>query len=115
MPRSGKTPADAVQRMSVLHIDRKGRITTGRLLFGRRQLTARVAHFVRRRMRMRADRTRRILVGQANCEADMQWLLEPLSGENVAYASVLPMGSAAGVHGGPATRVVALPEIEERP
>jgi DegV family protein with EDD domain len=103
-----KKVADALQLMPVLHADRKGRVTAGGVLFGRRRLKEKFAHFVRRRMR--DDVTYRVLVGHANCETDGHWLLEQLAGENVAYGRVVAIGSALGVHGGPGMLVVSLQE-----
>jgi fatty acid-binding protein DegV len=114
--RGGRVPrwvgnvADRLQLMPVLHADGKGRVTAGGVLFGRRNLKGKLARFVRRRMRR--DRRYRLLVGHANCEADGQWLLESLSGPNVVYARLLPLGSALGVHGGPGMLVVGVQEYE---
>ncbi len=105
-----KNLADALQLMPVLHADRKGRVTAGGVLFGRRALKEKFARLVRRRMR--DDRTYRVLVGHANCEADGHRLLEQLGGANVVYGRVLPLGSALGVHGGPGMLVVSLQEYE---
>ena len=108
VPRWVKNMADALRLMPILHADRKGRVTAGGVLFGRRNLKEKFARLVRRRMS--DDCTYRILVGHANCEADGHWLLEQLSGENVAYGRVLPLGSALGVHGGPGMLVVSMQE-----
>jgi hypothetical protein len=110
VPRWVKKVADALQLMPILHADRKGRVTGGGVLFGRHRLKEKFARFVRRRMR--DDATYRVLIGHANCEADGHWLLEQLSGENVAYGRVVPLGSALGVHGGPGMLVVSLQEYE---
>jgi DegV family protein with EDD domain len=115
--RGGRVPgwvqrvADLLGVMPLLHADAEGRVTPGGVLFGRRNLKARFARWVRRRMR--DDRTYRVLVGHANCEADGRELLEALSaGSNVAYARLLPLGSALGAHGGPGMLVVGLQEYE---
>jgi DegV family protein with EDD domain len=110
VPRWVKKVADALQLMPILHADRKGRVTGGGVLFGRHRLKEKFARFVRRRMR--DDATYRVLIGHANCEADGHWLLEQLSGENVAYGRVVPLGSALGAHGGPGMLVVSLQEYE---
>ena len=110
VPRWVKNVADRLQLMPVLHNDRKGRVTAGGVLFGRTRLRDKFARFIRRRMR--DDRSYRILVGHANCEADGRWLLERLSNANVAWGRLLPLGSALGVHGGPGMLVVALQEHE---
>jgi len=105
-----KKVADALQLMPILYADRKGRVSAGGVLFGRDRLKEKFARFVRRRMR--DDCTYRVLVGHANCEADGHWLLEQLAGTNVAYARVVSIGSALGVHGGPGLLVVSLQEYE---
>jgi fatty acid-binding protein DegV len=105
-----KKVADALQLMPVLHADRKGRVTGGGVLFGRRRLKEKFARFVHRRMR--DDCTYRVLVGHAGCEADGRWLLDRLGGANVAYARLVPIGSALGAHGGPGMLVVSLQEYE---
>jgi len=110
VPRWVKSVADALQLMPILHADRKGRVTAGGVLFGRRHLKEKFARLVRRRMR--DDCKYRVLVGHANCEADGHWLLERLTGDNVAYGRVLPLGSALGAHGGPGMLVVSLQEYE---
>ena len=110
LPRWVQQVADALQLMPILHADRKGRVTGGGVLFGRRRLKEKFARFVRRRMRDGV--TYRVLVGHANCAADGEWLLERLDAENVAYGRVVPLGSALGVHGGPGMLVVSLQEYE---
>jgi fatty acid-binding protein DegV len=96
--------------MPVLHASRDGRVVPGGVLFGRSDLKARFARFVRRRMRRHCSY--RLLVGHADCERDGQWLLEMLRADNVEYARLVPLGSALGAHGGPGMLVVALQEYE---
>jgi fatty acid-binding protein DegV len=59
---------------------------------------------------MADDRSYRLLVGHADCEADGQWLLERLRSDNVAWSRLVPLGSALGAHGGPGMLVVGLQE-----
>ncbi len=114
--RGGRVPAwvkrvaDTLRLMPILHNDRKGRVSAGGVLFGRRDLRGRFARFVRRRMR--SDTNYRILVGHANCEADGRWLLERFEAPNVVSARLLPLGSALGAHGGPGMLVVGIQEYE---
>jgi hypothetical protein len=110
VPRWVKNVADSLQLMPVLHNDRKGRVTAGGVLFGRKRLKEKFARFVRRRMR--ADVPYRLLVAHANCAADGQWLLDELTTDNVVYRRLLPCGTAFGVHGGPGLLVVAMQEYE---
>ena len=111
--RATKRAADLLRVMPVLHADRQGRVTAGGVLFGRDDLRGKFARFVRRRMRR--DRSYRLLVGHANCLADGEWLLDALSGPNVAYARLLPLGTALGAHGGPGMLVVGLQECTATP
>jgi len=110
VPRWVKNVADRLQLMPILHNDRKGRVSAGGVLVGRRGLKEKFARLVRRRMR--ADRNYRLLVGHAHCEADGRWLLERLADRNVVSATLLPLGSALGAHGGPGMLVVGLQEYE---
>jgi len=110
LPRWMKRVADALRVMPVLHNDRHGKVSVGGVLFGREDLKAKFARWVRRRMR--DDVTYRMIVGHANCAADGQWVLEELSLPNVAYARLVPIGSALGAHGGPGMLVVGLQEYE---
>jgi fatty acid-binding protein DegV len=110
VPRWVKNVADALRIMPVLHATADGRVTTGGVLFGRKDLQGRFARWIKRRMH--ADRKYRVLVSHANCEADGQRLLEALQGDNVVYTRLLPTGSALGAHGGPGMLVVAFQEYE---
>ena len=109
VPRWVKNVADALGVMPVL-CNRDGRVTAGGVLFGRKNLREKFARFVQRRMR--SGCRYRMLVGHANCEADGRWLLERLSGDNVVYERLLPVGTAFGVHGGPGLLVVGLQEYD---
>jgi uncharacterized protein len=108
VPRWVKRVADALRLMPVLANDKQGKVKAGGVLFGRHDLKAQFARWVRRRMR--DDVTYRLIVGHANCEADGQWLLQALSQPNVTYAKLVSIGSALGAHGGPGMLVVGLQE-----
>jgi uncharacterized protein len=114
--RGGRVPrwvgklADALSLMPILGNDRKGRVRPVGVLFGRRRLREKFARYVRRRMS--DDLGYRVLIGHANCEADGQWLLEQLRGDNVVWGRVVPLGSALGAHGGPGMLVAGLQECE---
>jgi DegV family protein with EDD domain len=110
VPRWVQRVADALQLMPVLHATRDGFVKPGGVLLGRRDLKPKFARWVRRRMC--DDCTYRLLVGHADCEADGRALLEALQAPNVAYARLLPLGSALGAHGGPGMLVVGLQEYE---
>ena len=106
--RSVKRVADVLRLMPVLGNDQRGRVRPIGVLFGRRRLREKFAAFVQRRMA--DDRSYRLLVGHADCEADGQWLLERLRSDNVAWSRLVPLGSALGAHGGPGMLVVGLQE-----
>ena len=61
---------------------------------------------------MRDDCTYRVLVGHADCPAEGESLMHALLADNVAYARLVPLGSALGAHGGPGMLVVAFQEYE---
>ncbi len=113
VPRWVKNVADLLRVTPILHNDARGRVTTGGALFGRHDLRGQFARWVRRRMR--DDVTYRLLVGHAHCAADGEWLLDELKLPNVAYAQLVPLGSALGAHGGPGMLVVGLQEYEAPP
>jgi DegV family protein with EDD domain len=109
VPRWVKSVADALRLMPVLHNTASGRVKSGGVLLGRRNLKEKFARFVA--ARMSARRSYRILVGHGHAEADGRWLLERLNGPNVAEAKLLPLGSALGVHGGPGMLCVGVQQI----
>jgi DegV family protein with EDD domain len=113
VPRWVKNAADLLRVTPILHNDARGKVSAGGVLFGRHDLRGQFARWVRRRMR--DDVSYRLLVGHANCEADGQWLLQELKLPNVAYASLVSIGSALGAHGGPGMLVVGLQEYEGPP
>ena len=110
VPRWVKRVADALRLMPVLHTTHDGRVAAGGVLFGRHDLKAKFARWVRRRMR--DDVRYRLIVGHANCVTDGEWLLRELSLPNVDYARLVPLGSALGAHGGPGMLVVGLQELD---
>ena len=113
VPRWVKRVADTLRLMPVLGNDAVGRIRPVGVLLGRRNLREKFARFVERRMS--DDRSYRILIGHANREADGDWLLERLRGDNVGWGRVVPLGSALGAHGGPGMLVVGLQEYVPPP
>jgi len=113
VPRWVKRVADALRLMPVLGNDALGRIRPVGVLLGRGNLREKFARFVERRMA--DDRSYRILIGHANREADGDWLLERLRGDNVGWGRVVPLGSALGAHGGPGMLVVGLQEYVPPP
>lgn len=112
VPRFVKTIADFLHITPILTTQRKGKVGTGTVLFGRRDLNDRFARLVRRRMA--DDVGYRVAVGHANAENEGRRLLEAVcAGLDNIYARYLtPLGTALGVHGGPGMLVVAIQEYE---
>jgi DegV family protein with EDD domain len=110
VPRSVKAIADLVHLRPILASHADGRVSTGGFLLGYRELNAKFARFVLRRL----DRSRRyrIAIGHAAAEAAGRELLDRLAGAlpNVDNAGLMPLGSALGVHGGPGMLVVGVQE-----
>jgi len=87
-----------------------GQVKPRGVLFGRRDLPARFARYVARRLRRGA--AWRIAVGHADAEQDGQRLLDALCSRvpQVESAHLTPLGTALGVHGGPGMLVVGAQE-----
>jgi uncharacterized protein len=114
--RGGRVPAWARSLAHWLHIMPllatypDGRISIGGVLFGRRNLTAKFARFVRRRM---ANGSRwRLAVGHANAAAEAARLRDAIVAgrDDIQTEFVIPIGTALGVHGGPGCLVVSVQE-----
>ncbi len=112
VPRIVKLLADWLHLTPILISHRNGRVGAGTLLIGRRNLRARFARLVRRRIR--GHPAYRVAVGHANAETEGRQLLEEICGglENIAARYLMPLGAALGVHGGPGMLVVGLQEYE---
>jgi DegV family protein with EDD domain len=111
VPRWARTLADTLHVMPLLATFPDGRISIGGALFGRRNLTAKFARFVRRRLP--GGRRWRLAVGHANAAAEAQRLgtLIVEGRDDIELAYEVPIGTALGVHGGPGCLVVAAEEI----
>jgi uncharacterized protein len=105
-----KTASDRLHIVPVLTNRPGGRIGPGGLIFGRRDLPARFAGFVRRRMKKQC--CYRVAVGHANAEHDGRALLDELTRDlpNLDSAWLTPLGTALGVHGGAGMLVVGVQE-----
>jgi DegV family protein with EDD domain len=112
VPRLVKTIADFLHLTPVLINQRKGKVGTGTVIFGRSDLTNRFARLIRRRMA--DDVGYRVAVGHANAEAEGRRLLEVICEglDNIHARYLTPLGTALGVHGGPGMLVVGLQEYE---
>ncbi len=112
VPKIIKTIADFLHLTPVLINQRKGKVGTGTVLFGRRDLCSRFARLVRRRMA--DDVGYRVAVGHANAEGEGHQLLEEICAglDNVHSRYLTQLGTALGVHGGPGMLVAAIQEYE---
>ena len=112
VPKIIKTIADFLHLTPVLINQRKGKIGTGTVLFGRRDVRSRFARLVRRRMA--DDVGYRVAVGHANAEGEGRQLLEEICAglDNVHSRYLTQLGTALGVHGGPGMLVAAIQEYE---
>ncbi len=110
VPAWAKRVADLLHVMPLLAVFPDGRVSIGGVLFGRRDLTAKFARFVRKRIA--ADRRWRLAVGHANApqEAERLRALIRKGLDNVDEGFIIPIGTALGVHGGPGCLVVAVQE-----
>jgi uncharacterized protein len=114
VPAWARTIADWLHIMPLLATYPDGRITIGGVLFGRRNLTAKFARFVRRRI---ANGSRwRLAVGHANAPAEAAKLRDAIVAErdDIETEFVIPIGTALGVHGGPGCLVVSVQEERRR-
>ena len=105
-----KRVADTLHLTPVLGNTPDGLIKPVGVLFGRRHVVARFARFVLRRVS--AGKTYRLAVGHADCEEDGRRLLAALeAGIPLRHQSFFTrIGTALGVHAGPAGLVVGLQE-----
>ena len=110
VPGWAKRIADLLHVMPLLAVYPDGRVTIGGVLFGRRNLTAKFARFVRRRIAR--DRHWRLAVGHANSADEAARLREMLTAglDNVDEGYIIPIGTALGAHGGPGCLVVSFQE-----
>lgn len=111
VPPWAKTLADTLHVMPLLATFPDGRISVGGALFGRRNLTAKFARWVRKRIP--AGKRWRLAVGHANAPLEAHKLrdLVVAGRDDIEMAFVVPIGTALGVHGGPGCLVVSVEEI----
>ena len=114
--RGGRVPAwarriaDMLHVMPLLSVYPDGRVSIGGVLFGRRNMTAKFARFVRRRIAREKRWT--LAVGHANAPEEAAKLTRLLRDglDNIDEDFVVPIGTALGVHGGPGCLVVSIQE-----
>lgn len=107
IPGYVKTIADLLRLTPVIRSTADGRIGTATFLIGRKSRLKKFARYIARRVG--SDGPISVLIGHAICpdEADeLERLLRAVLG-NVRRLKITELGTAFGVHGGPATLVVA--------
>jgi hypothetical protein len=110
VPRIVQVLADALHLTPVLISHRNGRVGAGTVLFGRRNVRSRFARLIRRRIKSQV--AYRVAVGHANAEVEGRQLLNEICEglDNIQARTLMPLGTALGVHGGPGMLVVGLQE-----
>lgn len=113
VPRLQKRVADWLRLTPVIRTTADGRIATGGMLPGRRQLLPKFARFIARQYDRRA--CLHLAFGHAVCEEDAHALRELLLQllPNVQKTTMTVLGSALGAHGGPGSLVVAVQAYRE--
>jgi len=114
VPAWAKRLADSLHVMPLLATLPDGRVSIGGVLFGRRNLTARFARFLRRRLAR--DRNWQLAIGHANAPAEAARLRALVTAglDNVDPGFIVPIGTALGVHGGPGCLIAALQDTGKR-
>ena len=108
---SRKRLADLLHITPVLRTEPDGRITSGGVLPGRQKLLPKFARYIARRSNRNGKL--RLAIGHALCEEEAKslevCLREHLSG--IGSSTIMDLGAALGVHGGPGTLAVAVQEV----
>ncbi|MEM9058509.1 MAG: DegV family protein, partial [Pseudomonadota bacterium] len=115
IPPAVQTVTDALHLTPVLGTRTSGRVALAGVLFGRRDVEAKFARFVRRRMA--ADKRYRLAVGYGADRAAGEALLARLLADcdNVEGGWVAQVGSALGTHAGPDVLLAAFQEAVAPP
>lgn len=110
-----KTIADLLRLTPVIRSTSDGRIGTAGFLLGRRKRLKKFARYIARRVVDDGPLT--VLIGHAICPQDAAQLERLLRDElnDIHRLSITELGTAFGVHGGPATLVVATQPSSELP
>ena len=113
VPNSRKLIADWLGLTPVLRTQPDGKVSTGGMLPGKRNLLPKFARFIARHCN--PDAELHIALGHAVCEDDAMRLVDLLREmlPNVNRTSLTGLGSALGVHGGPGSLVVGVQEYRE--
>jgi DegV family protein with EDD domain len=108
---SRKRLADLLHITPVLRTEPDGRITSGGVLPGRQKLLPKFARYIARRSNRNGKL--RLAIGHALCEEEARnlevCLREHLPG--IGTSTIMNLGAALGVHGGPGTLAVAVQEV----
>ena len=117
--RGGRVPGwikpitDLLRLVPILMVRADGSLGIGGVLFGRRNLYVRYGRLLRRRL----DPARRWRIGisHANVPAGADQVREALAAglPRAEFLSIIPLGTALGVHGGPGCIVVAAQELRD--
>lgn len=113
IPSYIKIIADLLFLTPVIRTTSDGRIGTASFLLGRRNRLRKFAHYIAKRVGDDGPLT--VLIGHAICPQDAARLERLLRDEldDIHRLSITELGAAFGVHGGPATLVVATqPSVE---
>ncbi|MDH3746732.1 MAG: DegV family EDD domain-containing protein [Gammaproteobacteria bacterium] len=110
-----KTIADLLRLTPVIRTTSDGRIGTAGFLLGRRKRLQKFARYIA--TRVSDDGPLTVLIGHAICPQDATLLEHLLRDElnDIHRLSITELGTAFGVHGGPATLVVATQPSRELP
>jgi DegV family protein with EDD domain len=110
IPPVAKVVADWLRMTPLVATLPGGRVGTGGVLLGRRNLRSKFARFLRRQMD--PSKTYRVMVGHANAADEGRKLLEELTapGVTIDRSWLVPLGAALSVHGGPGMLAAGLQE-----
>ncbi|MDX1515400.1 MAG: DegV family protein [Woeseiaceae bacterium] len=113
IPRYIKTIADLLRLTPVIRSTSDGRVGTATFLLGRKQRLKKFARYIARRSRPAGPLT--VLIGHAVCPDDANVLAEYLRAAmpDIERLAITELGTAFGVHGGPATLVVATQPVRQ--
>jgi DegV family protein with EDD domain len=107
IPRWVKVLADSLRVTPIIRTTPEGKIKLSACIFGRRNITARFARHIARKIRNEGQML--VAIGHAICPDRAAKLKRILVDEtsNIERVSMAELGTALGVHGGPGTLVVS--------
>ena len=111
VPKSRKMLADFLRITPVLKTLPDGQVSSGGVLFGRKNPLKPFAKYIAARA---PEGKLRFLVAHADCEDNARQLEALLQGElpDATSSGVTPLGTAIGVHAGPGALVVGLQRVD---